>query len=293
VKRVLAALVAIAVGALVGLRLRPSGNQDVTFAGPEGLSSILLDAVDGRDADAWARLLGARDPSDRAAAAFAVRELREPAAHLPSLRALLADPSPDVRFAALEAIGMLRAAGAPALAEIVARLDDPDPGVRRAAQRAAPRLGGAAGPALLARYEAAQDEGRAVAKDALARLDAAARAPLVPALRGHLLGEDPVRAEDAAELLAGAGDPGVAALCDGIADPRSLTSVTAIVALGRAGAAGAAAVPALEAALPRRAVREAALDALAALAAAGRAALERAATSSDEELASAAKERLR
>ena len=206
--------------------------------------------------------------------------------------ARLADPAPSVRWAALEALGRVGRSAAPSAGLVVARLDDVDPGVRRAASRAAGRIGVAASEALLARLDRSEDESRALVKAALLAM-APALAERVPELARRLRGDDATLSEDAADVLVAVGPAAVPAIATAVDDERALVAVTAAHALGRLGeAAGATGALALERALARRGdVRVTALDALVAMGAAGRAALERAAASEDAALAAAARER--
>jgi len=269
-----------------------AADDDVTFSGPKGPSPDVDMGYEGRSFDAWVARLEAKDAADRYAALVALAEFPEATTRLEGIEARLADEVASVRWAALECLGRAGPAAGGASDAVVARLADPDRGVRRAAARAAGRLGSAAAPALLARWAGSEDEPRALAKAALLTIGAGLE-PEVGSIGRQLSGDDPTLAEDAADLLAAAGEPGAKELARALDDERSLTVVTAAAALGRMGAAGAQAVPALERTSARTGfVREAVLDALKGLGEAGQKALERLAASPDADLAAAAKDRL-
>jgi len=265
-------------------------DDDVTFSGPSTLAGSLDPTYGGRPLEDWLRDLGASDPAVRYAALTAMPELVGAEAHHARIERLTTDGVPAVRAAALEALGRLgdgSSAGA-----VVTGLDDADAGVRRAAARAAAWLGSPAVHGLLLRYDTAEDDRRALCKRALVAIGEGL-APHALELSRRLFGDDATATEDAADLLAVTGPAGVTVLAGAAADARPFVAVTAIATLARLGKGATAALAAIEAQLARRGdVRSTALDALANMGDAGRAALERAGASPDEDLARAARERL-
>ncbi len=251
-------------------------------AGGEGLRLLLA----GTEAAGDERLAPAREALGRLAASGAVRErlqaielypalLGGPAGEeaLAALVARLADPAPEVRVAAVEAVCALGPRAAPHAAAAAALLRDPDGGVRQVAADALPRLGPPVVPPVSALL-AEEDEGlRALAVAVLGRagepgleallahrdpsprvrsavLWALAAAPgprALPALEAGLGDEEPrVRQETLRALAGREADAGtVALLSRALGEREPLLVRAALESLERLGARAAGAAPAL------------------------------------------------
>ena len=258
--------------ALAGCGGEPS---DLTFLaeGTGHTSAQLPDLYEGLPLDRWLARTDEGPPSDRAAALLAVAELPGAGAHAPRIAKGLADASPRVRWATLEALGRIGGAAGAQAEAVLGLLRDPVPGVRRAAVLCAGRLGADAALPLAGRLVAPLDEDiRDGVKAALLALGPDAE-PALPLLSTAAADEDDlVLAEHATDVMVSIGEASLPALVQ-LLSKTGLSPVTAAAALGRLGPTAAPAIPDLiRLAVGRKGdSRRAALDALGAV---GPAALE-------------------
>ena len=179
---------------------------------------------------------------------------------LPLLVEAATDPDPEVRLAALQAIGSPSAIEPEVIPTLVAGLDDPDPSVRSMALLLVARAGPAATTATGRLVELTRDDDRYFRREAaraLRRVDPAAESAYRPVLMALLTDPNPTHDPDRTAYAAEVADLGPAARGEAIAallailkdspDPRSRRQ--AIQGLGRIGAPAFAAVPALNEAL--------------------------------------------
>jgi len=197
-------------------------------AGAEGLRLLLAALAEGDGADA-ALLAPTREALGRLARAGQVRERLQAVELLPHLASgpaqdealaalvgLLADPAPEVRLSALEALCALGPRAAAQAGPAVALLRDADEGVRQVAADALGRLGPPAVPPLAALLTDPAEELRVAAAGVLGRLGT----PAIDALLAHRDASPRVRVA-VLQALAPLPDPrALEALRAGLADPE-------------------------------------------------------------------------
>jgi HEAT repeat protein len=258
VRRAAFALLVVAPAALCAA-CRESDGPSADLPVPKPTTTVAARHA-GKTLEEWLPRLADKDAAARRDAAFAVGDFGSLAAEwVDALAPLLSDPDAGVRWSALVAVERIGTA-TPSVAEgVVAALSDAAPGVRSAARAAAKRGG----------------------------------APVAERLLPVLLSDDWDRQEAASDLLGAIGPDALPFLRKALADERSDTAALAARAIGSVGPAAADAVADLVRGLGRSgSARREATDALVAIGAAARPALEAAAKDPDERVRSAAESAL-
>lgn len=191
----------------------------------------------GRSLADWRTLPAEAPAEERAAAAWAIAALeKEPAASLPVLLELLADPDPSVRLAAVVATGRLAPPSEEAARLVVAQLEAPQEALRRHARRALAQLGRVAQGPL---YDALAHENPRVVWGALASLAAVGEAGSAVVERvARIARETPVPTVRRQALLAlpRLGPAGVRHAIEALRAPDLARRAEAAAALAEAGA---------------------------------------------------------
>jgi HEAT repeat protein len=228
-----------------------------------GGAALALWQITG-DRDALKRLgegLRSEDAGLRAAALSHLAYAGKPAQEMaPAVRAALKDPSPAVRRAAAEALGMTDDAPE-SVAPLVKALGDRDAGVRAgAAVSLGANFGPAAKPAVAALTNALWDDDdtvRSVAAEALGRIGPEAKAAtraLIAVLRSEELESEPSAAAEALGLIGPAAKEALPVLRDKLKHPDSYVRACAALALwniGKDDSGAAVAAAALDDRRPR------------------------------------------